>query len=546
MGKILQVTDPTGTYGFTYDNMGRMVSTTTTYSFLSNNTFTNSYTYDAASNRTGYTAPDGSTNTYTYDTLNRLSNLANSWAGSFGFTYDALSRRTRMTRPNGVNTNYSYDSLSRLLSVLHQTGGSTIDGAVYTLDAVGNRASKSDQFAGVTSNYTYDALYELTQVTQGTNTTESYSYDPVGNRITSQGVSSYTYDASNELGGAGGVTYTYDNNGNRSARTDANGTTSYAWDFDNRLVSVTLPGTGGVVSFKYDSFGRRIYKQSQNGTAIFLYDGANLIETASAAGTEVIGYMQSANMDEPLAAKATSGTDYYEADGLGSVTSLTGPSGAVAQTYAYDSFGNGTASSGSQPNSFRYAAREFDTETGLYFYRARYYDTSAGRFLSEDALDPVNRSNPYPYVSNNPVNYTDPSGFYSVSYIVNLHPLNCAWWDFTCWYYGDTAFSTKLDVKCVCVGNGFQRRVALTAKFDVTYVPSALSHEQEHIGIAETALSSAAPQFDALEKVTFPTLEACKKAIGEVGNLLNQVISKMNSAQNAPEPWILRTLRKIF
>jgi YD repeat-containing protein len=44
------------------------------------------YTYDANSNRTGFTAPDGSTNTYTYDTLNRLSTLANSWAGSFGFT----------------------------------------------------------------------------------------------------------------------------------------------------------------------------------------------------------------------------------------------------------------------------------------------------------------------------------------------------------------------------------------------------------------------------------------------------------------------------
>jgi hypothetical protein len=29
--------------------------------------------------------------------------------------------------------------------------------------------------AGVTSNYSYDPIYELTQVTQGANTTESYS-----------------------------------------------------------------------------------------------------------------------------------------------------------------------------------------------------------------------------------------------------------------------------------------------------------------------------------------------------------------------------------
>src|SRR5690348_1965169 len=126
----------------------------------------------ADSNRTGFTAPDGSTNTYTYDTLDRLNSLTNSWAGSFGFSYDALSRRTQMTRPNGINTNYSYDNLSRLLSVLHQSGTSTIDGASYTLDSAGNRTAKTDQLAGVTSNYTYDPLYELTQVTQASTTTE--------------------------------------------------------------------------------------------------------------------------------------------------------------------------------------------------------------------------------------------------------------------------------------------------------------------------------------------------------------------------------------
>ncbi|HEX7894888.1 MAG TPA: hypothetical protein VF447_11905, partial [Terriglobales bacterium] len=101
------------------------------------------------------------------NTLNRLNGLANSWAGSFGFGYDALSRRTSLTRPNGVNTSYSYDSLSRLLSVLHQAGGTTIDGASYTYDNAGNRTSKTNDLNGITENYTYDALYELTQVTQG-------------------------------------------------------------------------------------------------------------------------------------------------------------------------------------------------------------------------------------------------------------------------------------------------------------------------------------------------------------------------------------------
>jgi YD repeat-containing protein len=85
-GKVQQVSDPTGTYGFAYDNMGRLISTTTNYTFVPG-TYTNAYSYDAASNRTSLTAPDGSISTYGYDTLNRLSGLANSWAGSFGFSY---------------------------------------------------------------------------------------------------------------------------------------------------------------------------------------------------------------------------------------------------------------------------------------------------------------------------------------------------------------------------------------------------------------------------------------------------------------------------
>jgi len=85
---------------FAYDNMGRLISTTTQYTFVTGPAFTNSYTYDAASNRTSLTAPDGSISTYGYDTLNRLNGLANSWAGSFGFSYDVLSRRTQLTRPN--------------------------------------------------------------------------------------------------------------------------------------------------------------------------------------------------------------------------------------------------------------------------------------------------------------------------------------------------------------------------------------------------------------------------------------------------------------
>jgi hypothetical protein len=61
--------------------------------------------------------------------------------------------------------------------------------------------------------------------------------------------------------------------------------TTYAWDFENRLTSIALPGSGGTVSFKYDPFGRRIYKSSSSGTSIYAYDDDNLIEETNASGT---------------------------------------------------------------------------------------------------------------------------------------------------------------------------------------------------------------------------------------------------------------------
>ena len=57
---------------------------------------------------------------------------------------------------------------------------------------------------------------------------------------------------------------------------------------------------------------------------------------------------------------------------------------ALANTYAYDTFGKLVASTGTLIDPFQYTAREFDSETGIYNYRARYYDTGVGRFISED------------------------------------------------------------------------------------------------------------------------------------------------------------------
>src|SRR6266403_5779009 len=123
----------------------------------------------------------------------------------------------------------------------------------------------------------------------------SYTYDPVGNRLSSLGVSPYSVNVSNELTSTPNTIYSYDYNGNTTSKTDSTGNTNYTWDFENRLSSVTLPGTGGTVSCKYDPFGRRIYKSSSSGTSIYAYDGQNLVEETNASGAVVARYAQGEN-----------------------------------------------------------------------------------------------------------------------------------------------------------------------------------------------------------------------------------------------------------
>jgi len=209
------------------------------------------------------------------------------------------------------------------------------------------------------------------------------------------------------------VTYSYDANGNLTGKTDSTGTTTYAWDFENRPASTTLPGTTGTVTFKYDPLGRRIQKSSTAGTTNYAYDGDNVVEQISSTGTAGLRYTQGLGIDEPLAMYRSGVASYYHADGLGSIVALTNSTGFPSSAYLYDSFGNLVASAGNVVNPFRYTAREFDPETGLYYYRARYYAPNVGRFVSEDPIGFSAGLNFFTYVNNNPPNQTDPLGLFT-------------------------------------------------------------------------------------------------------------------------------------
>jgi YD repeat-containing protein len=182
---------------------------------------------------------------------------------------------------------------------------------------------------------------------------------------------SYNYNTSNELTSTTAATYTYDANGNTLTKSNSSGTTGYTWDFENRLTSAVVPGIG-TVTFRYDPFGRRIQKAFTQGTTInYVYDGASSIEEADSSGNLLAHYAQGGSIDEPLMALRSGASAFYEADGLGSITSLSSSTATISNSYTYDTFGNGTLS-GSFVTPYRYTARDYDLETGLQYSRARY------------------------------------------------------------------------------------------------------------------------------------------------------------------------------
>jgi RHS repeat-associated protein len=131
-------------------------------------------------------------------------------------------------------------------------------------------------------------------------------------------------------------------------------------------------------------------------------------------GSTAVRYTMGFGIDEPISVKTSNATGYYHTDGLGTVREITSSTGAVLNSYSYDAWGNMQSSSETITQPFTFTAREWDSDSTLYYYRARYMDATIGRFTTMDpALGRAN--NPfsfhgYSYVNNNSVNFIDPNG----------------------------------------------------------------------------------------------------------------------------------------
>lgn len=260
-------------------------------------------------------------------------------------------------------------------------------------------------------SYDYDRLHRLTDVVDATGV-ESYTYDPVGNRLTA-GATAFTYDRADRMTAAGATSITVNANGNLTAK----GGDSFGFDQANRLTSATVDGV--TESYEYDGSGTRASRQVGSDPAIaYVSDVAGGLPVTIDDGSRKYVY------GHGLAyAVAGSSIEVYHTDHLGSVRTLTNSVGAVVATYQTDPWGVPTQSTGSSSQPFAFTGEASDA-TGLSYLRARYYAPDLGRFLTRDtwtgapaAPQSLNR---YSYVTNNPVRHSDPSGHCVIDVVADV------------------------------------------------------------------------------------------------------------------------------
>jgi|GEM_PF-1204005 len=442
LGQITQVVSPDVTYTYGYDQANRLESITDS---RGNKTLTQNFSPGGLLN---YVADsEGKKVAYLYDAARRITSIKAAGNEEISFAYDASGRLIEKLFSNGTSSSYSYNDEYRLATITNKTGTTprVITNHIYTYDTLGRKLTSTDTINNTTkvTGYEYDKLGRLKAVNNIINSTatreESYQYDQFNNRRVSTQLNDtakyYHYDAAQQLehinntsqNGTLFASYTYDNIGNLLTQSKEGTTTAYDYDGLERMVGLSQTNANAQISsqqYKYDHSGNRLSRTivSANGNTTvnqYTYAGQNIWAEFDNSWTQALAHYTYSGLDQVMVRSTpnVNNSRFYHTDALGSVvaTSDFNGTGALDSSSRYNAWGNITTSTGFI-NQYDYTGREADG-SGLNYYRARYYDPTIGRFTQRDPLGFTDGINPYIYVANSPLNYTDPSGLIKSSVV---------------------------------------------------------------------------------------------------------------------------------
>ena len=280
-GKILSVTDASGSLKYEYGRLGEVTKETRTLSTHLNGinpteTATMEYRSDYLGRMQWITYPDGEKVTYGYDNGGQvISVTGENFGQSFEYVkdigYDEYGQRVYIEYGNGVKTEYTYDQKRRWLDTIKTENkwGQSYQNISYSFDAVGNVLGyENNCLDNVTGNYktrqtySYDNLYQLIKVEGET------TYNPYRSTVP-EFVSNYSQDFTFDELGLGNMTSKVSKESvrpNKKIGDNLNYNFTYVYDenYAHRLVRA------GDRYYKYDSNGNIICEQDgsfeSNGT----------------------------------------------------------------------------------------------------------------------------------------------------------------------------------------------------------------------------------------------------------------------------------------
>ena len=437
---------------FFYDAYGRVDIVSTT---IGADTFAEQTTYDEYSRVFQQFDSSGADHGLRYVYTNGyLSELKEARDGASGTVYqdiqamDARGNVTNMTLGGPASGGYtaiidaSYEQSSgRLLNLSAYDGnGTEIQDVDYFFDVLGNLKQRHDQ-SGLTTNlnetFFYDNLNRLETVNLSlagnpAATTMSLAYNEAGNIMSKSGVGTYLYDASrpHAVSNAGGIEYDYDANGNQIS---GDGRTITYTVFD-KPDSITKDGDQvdfayGVGNSRYQRIDSRPTLQRTTlylGSVERITEGSSTYYKRYLGGVAIATYYPSTD---------TQNIAYLLKDHIGSIHTVLDEDAAITARMHFGAFGERQDMNWQTPfTGYQYALNAITTRgftgheqvdsMGIVHMNGRIYDPKLGRFLQADPVvqAPKNSQNlnRYTYVLNNPLSYTDPSGYFSMKTFVKL------------------------------------------------------------------------------------------------------------------------------